>query len=428
MIDVDLWGLSKTIISSKQWQLIREAVRRELAFEAIFGNAITDMGESLSVFNLQLLPTVAIVIQADNDGIACFDNAIIELQQKDIYNRVIDMLQQDVEGIVTVVGQENIFAITAGDRDVVLLLPVDIRESQAEVKTTAKRYGRHIKAHLSKKINYSISLGIGQGYEFKHIRQSYFEACAALKYKFYQNDGAIIHYSEVSWGDRESQQIFIAYETKLLATVRKGEWQHAAVFAAHMLDTIGGSRRIHPDVLKVRILELLTVVSRGIMELGGDPDILLDIKIRSGDEIGRVTTLAELKAWLPDIISEMCGLVKEKQQAAIVRAITHAKQFIAENYYLDISLEDLAKREYMSSSYLSRAFSDIVGTSFTDYLKAVRVSRAQALLLSTDKGVAEIAAKVGYQDPNYFSRVFKLVTGKSPLQYRQGIINCTEVN
>ncbi|MDF2876173.1 MAG: rhaR 1, partial [Sporomusa sp.] len=327
MIDVDLWGLSKTIISSKQWQLIREAVRRELAFEAIFGNAITDMGESLSVFNLQLLPTVAIVIQADNDGIACFDNAIIELQQKDIYNRVIDMLQQDVEGIVTVVGQENIFAITAGDRDVVLLLPVDIRESQAEVKTTAKRYGRHIKAHLSKKINYSISLGIGQGYEFKHIRQSYFEACAALKYKFYQNDGAIIHYSEVSWGDRESQQIFIAYETKLLATVRKGEWQHAAVFAAHMLDTIGGSRRIHPDVLKVRILELLTVVSRGIMELGGDPDILLDIKIRSGDEIGRVTTLAELKAWLPDIISEMCGLVKEKQQAAIVRAITHAKQF-----------------------------------------------------------------------------------------------------
>jgi two-component system response regulator YesN len=195
-----------------------------------------------------------------------------------------------------------------------------------------------------------------------------------------------------------------------------------------MLDTIGGSRRIHPDVLKVRILELLTVVSRGIMELGGDPDILLDIKIRSGDEIGRVTTLAELKAWLPDIISEMCGLVKEKQQAAIVRAITHAKQFIAENYYLDISLEDLAKREYMSSSYLSRAFSDIVGTSFTDYLKAVRVSRAQALLLSTDKGVAEIAAKVGYQDPNYFSRVFKLVTGKSPLQYRQGIINCTEVN
>ena len=114
------------------------------------------------------------------------------------------------------------------------------------------------------------------------------------------------------------------------------------------------------------------------------------------------------------------GLLTEKQQAAIVRAISHAKQFIAENYQLDISLEELAKREYLSSSYFSRTFTEMVGMSFTDYLKTVRIKRAQALLLTSGRGVADIAAAVGYQDPNYFSRVFKLVTGKSPLQYRQG--------
>ncbi|QDR79143.1 helix-turn-helix transcriptional regulator [Sporomusa termitida] len=420
MMDTDLWGLNKTFLANKHRQLIKEAVRREFAFEAIFGNAETDMAEFLSVFNIQLLPTVAIVIQADNAGTACFDHTIIQRQQKDIYSRVLAMLQQDVEGIVTVVGQDNIFAITVGERDIALLLPVDIKRSQAEAGIAAKRYGRHIKAHLSKKMNYSISLGIGQGYEFKNIRQSYFEACAALKYKFYQGDGTVIHYSEVSWGDRASQQIFIDYETKLLSIVRKGEWQHAAVVVAHMLDTIGNTMRVHPDVLKVRVLELLTVISRGIMDLGGDPDTLLDIKIRSGDEIGRVTTLNEMKAWLPALIIEMCALFKEKQQAAIVRAVTNAKQFIAENYQRDISLEDLAKREYLSLSYFSRAFSEVVGTSFTDYLKAVRVTHAQTLLLTTDKGVAEIAARVGYQDPNYFSRVFKKATGKSPQRYRLG--------
>lgn len=420
MIDGQLWSLNKTIVSSKHWQLIRETVRRELAFEAIFGNAITNIDESLSIFNIQLLPTVAIVIQADTEGIACFDSSIIKLRQKDIYNRIIYMLEQDVEGIITVVGQENIFAITAGERDVVLLLPIDLRESRAEANVMAKRYGRHIKGHLSKNLPYSISLGIGQSYAFRGIRQSYFEACAALKYKFYQGNGAIVHYSEVSWGDRESQRMVIEYETKLLATIRKGEWQLGEAVIAQMLDTIAGSRRMHPDVLKVRVLELLTVVSRGVMELGGDPDTLLNIKIKSGDEIVKVTTLAEMKVWLPGIVAEMCALITEKQQAAIVKAIAHAKQFISENYHLDISLDELARKEYLSSSYFSRAFSELVGVSFTEYLKTVRIKRAQSLLLSTDKGVAEIAASVGYQDPNYFSRVFKLLTGKSPQQYRQG--------
>jgi two-component system response regulator YesN len=128
-----------------------------------------------------------------------------------------------------------------------------------------------------------------------------------------------------------------------------------------------------------------------------------------------------MKVWLPGIIAEMCALLTERQQVTIVKAIAHAKQFIAENYHRDISLDEIARKEYLSSSYLSRAFSELVGASFTEYLKAVRVKRAQGLLLSSDKGVAEIAASVGYQDPNYFSRVFKLFTGKSPLQYRQGV-------
>jgi two-component system response regulator YesN len=420
MIDAELWSLHKTLVSNRQWQLIKEAVRREFAFEAIFGSPVPRLGELLAIFNIQLLPNVAIVVQADTAGTDCFDKRLIKYRQQDIYSRINNMLEEDVEGLVTVVGRENIFAITTGERDVAVLLPVDLRDGQAAAKTVAKRYGRHIKAHLSKGLSYSISVGIGQGYHFKSIRQSYFEACTALQYKFYQGNGALVHYSEVSWGDRESQQIFIDYETRLLAAVRKSEGQLVTDIIIHMLDTVCGSRRMHPEVLKVRVLELLTVISRGVMELGGDADALLNLKIRSGEEIGKVTTLPELRNWLNGIIEEMCALLKAKQQAAIVRAVRNAKQFIAEHYPLDISLEDLARREYLSASYFSRAFTEIVGISFTDYLKAERIRRAQALLLTTGKGIAEIAAMVGYQDPNYFSRVFKLVTGKSPQQYRQG--------
>ncbi|WP_425060052.1 HTH-type transcriptional activator RhaR [Sporomusa carbonis] len=419
MSDGELWSLNKNIISNKHWQLIREAIRREFAFETIFGNTVGEIEKYLTVFNIQLLPTMVMLLQADTDEGACFDKAMLETRQKEIYSRIVQMIEQDVDGIITVFGQENIFAITAGERDVALLLPVELHD-QVDFKVPAKRYGRHIKAYISKDLNYSISVGIGRGYDFKQIRKSYAEACAALKFKFYQGNGAIVHYNDISWCDHESQRMFIQYETTLLESIRKGEWQQTTAVINDMLDTIGRSRLVHPDVLKVRVLEMLTVVSRVAMELGAEPEILLEIKIRSGDEIAGITTLSEIRTWLAAIVNEMCALLQSKQQAAVVRAVTHAKQYIMENYYRDISLEDLARREYLSSSYFSRAFTELVGMSFTDYLKNVRIKKAQALLLTTDKGVAEIAAKVGYQDPNYFSRVFRVATGKSPLQYRRG--------
>lgn len=420
MIDVELWGLHKAIITNEHWQLVRAAVRQEFACKAILDNAVDEALKLLAIGNVPILPNLVIVMQADSEGAAFLDERAGKLRQREIYHKIGDMLEQDVEGIITVAGQENIFAVMVGEHVVALLLPVPLRESQgSDGKAVAKGYARHIKAHLSKDLPYSISLGIGQVYEFENIRQSYLEACAALQYTFYQT-GVIIHCSEVSWGKTESQQIFLEHETRLIRCIRNGEWQAVAAIVGGMLDALGGGKHIHPDIVKVRVLELLTVVSRTVMELGGNPDTLLDIKLKSGEEIAKVATLADLRVWLPTIINEMCAMLKKKQQAAIVRAIGNVQQFIAERYYLDISLEDLAKREYLSGSYLSREFTEHVGMSFTDYLKAVRVKQAQILLLSTNKGIAEIAAKVGYQDPNYFSRVFKAITGKSPQQYRQG--------
>ena len=58
------------------------------------------------------------------------------------------------------------------------------------------------------------------------------------------------------------------------------------------------------------------------------------------------------------------------------------------------------------------------GQNFTAYLNAVRIEKAQALLLETDETVLEIAFSCGYENVSYFNRVFRRQTGYSPLQYR----------
>ena len=65
-----------------------------------------------------------------------------------------------------------------------------------------------------------------------------------------------------------------------------------------------------------------------------------------------------------------------------------------------------------------RFFKNAVGKTVTKYINEYRVEKSTALLTTTDASIAEIAAEVGFEDPNYFSRVFRSVMGMSPVEYR----------
>lgn len=83
------------------------------------------------------------------------------------------------------------------------------------------------------------------------------------------------------------------------------------------------------------------------------------------------------------------------------------------------SLSYLAKQMALSNSYLSGLFKTLFGTNFQDYMVKIRLDRAKILLLSTDMKIYEIAAAVGFDDPNYFSATFKKKFNVSPNQFRE---------
>jgi transcriptional regulator GlxA family with amidase domain len=79
----------------------------------------------------------------------------------------------------------------------------------------------------------------------------------------------------------------------------------------------------------------------------------------------------------------------------------------------------LASQASMSLSHFFALFKRQVGTTPIDYLIHLRMERARDLLTTTDLSVKEIAAALGYDDPFYFSRVFKSVNGVAPTDFRQ---------
>lgn len=86
---------------------------------------------------------------------------------------------------------------------------------------------------------------------------------------------------------------------------------------------------------------------------------------------------------------------------------------------IDFSLATLASKLALSPSYVSTLFKQLYGTTFQQYMIAARLDRAKLLLLSTEMKMYEIAASVGFEDPNYFSAAFKKRFLMSPNQFKE---------
>jgi len=100
--------------------------------------------------------------------------------------------------------------------------------------------------------------------------------------------------------------------------------------------------------------------------------------------------------------------------------IEKVKRFIQDNYANDrLSLQDAAEHVRVSPSHLSKVFSQETGHTFIECLTQTRIRKAMELLQTTRAKSYEIAFQVGYNDPHYFSNLFKKMTGMTPKEFRR---------
>ena len=99
--------------------------------------------------------------------------------------------------------------------------------------------------------------------------------------------------------------------------------------------------------------------------------------------------------------------------------IDTAVRYFHENYNKPFSIEEFAAAHHMSVSWFIRNFKEYTNSTPAQYILSLRICNAQTLLESTDYNVTEIASIVGYDNPLYFSRLFKKQSGMSPSEFRK---------
>ncbi len=106
---------------------------------------------------------------------------------------------------------------------------------------------------------------------------------------------------------------------------------------------------------------------------------------------------------------------REQEKRRVIKA---ARDFVATNYPLPVSIEDIAEAAGVSRTTLFRVFKSELNTTPVDYLTSYRIAQAKTLLSETDLSVTAVARSTGYEDNLYFSRVFRKSTGTTPTEYR----------
>ena len=113
--------------------------------------------------------------------------------------------------------------------------------------------------------------------------------------------------------------------------------------------------------------------------------------------------------------------ISKVNNSQIAEEIDKATLYFTEHYNRNICIEEYAKKHHMSTSWFIRNFKQYTGITPMQYILSIRIYNAEILLQNEHYNITEISNIIGYDNPLYFSRIFKKTKGISPSEYRKNI-------
>lgn len=164
------------------------------------------------------------------------------------------------------------------------------------------------------------------------------------------------------------------------------------------------------NVIKRWIIETIPLFTPISIKLEIDPLMALS----------RLKSVEELYNWSCSAVSFIIDLSSQGKKHKNRRLIDEIYSIIDKEYKnKDLSLNLIGEKLCITPNYLSVLFKENIGENFSDFLAKYRIEKAKELLVDVKLKIYEISYAVGYTDSQYFSKVFKSITGLTPKEYRE---------
>lgn len=133
----------------------------------------------------------------------------------------------------------------------------------------------------------------------------------------------------------------------------------------------------------------------------------------------KLNTTALLQSYSFCIIQHIIRSLQYPNEGNIKNDILDLARYIESNFNMKISLDQMANKLNLSKSYFCRIFKETMGVAPQQYIQNLRIEQAKLLLKSSPRSIVEISEFVGYDDPHYFSRIFRQYTGMTPREWKK---------
>jgi|ERR1051325_186453 AraC-like DNA-binding protein len=206
---------------------------------------------------------------------------------------------------------------------------------------------------------------------------------------------------------------------RLASAIEHGQREQARRDLDTLLEIIAQSSGNNLTLRKLRCAQLVSACLRGAHAGGAASDALLK------DHLQFLKLLAELRTWngvtrcMQRYLGRLLRAVRPLHRSHTEQVVTRVHQEMQTMAGMTRSLAQHAALQGVSEGHLSRSFAAIVGRTFRQELRRVRVEKARQLLSESSLKISAIAARVGLLDPSQFISDFRAEMGVTPGSYRE---------
>ena len=388
-------------------------VSRALFFGQLLSGTIRDQQELdrfIAYFSLCMDGNYYTVLHLMYKQSKAFD----ELEMGDILEQ--DIFKLAIDEVLQTASSYNGYSYNLENKDVAIILCLNAK-NEDELNMQLDKMIAEIQKILMDKYNISPVIGVGSTYrKLLDVNFAYVEAGIVMDHILQESEGAmVLRYSDLGSQEKCGYYYPLDIEQRLRSLARMGK-KDELLRNLHQIYRENFTNRSLARNIQIQLFfEMRTTVTRIVNELKYmiDIDSLLHMDFAA---IPQYDILQKFTSTYVDI----CDAVNIKKKSHNQKLIANILEEI-EKEFTDpgMSVEHLASRFNITSTYFSRFFKEQTNEVFSNYLENMRMKKACELLDNTDLSVDKIASEVGYNSAYSFRRAFKKNLGVVPTEYRK---------
>lgn len=319
-----------------------------------------------------------------------------------------------VENITNeILGRLGIAYRDSNNRVFVLISTNKPRETLKSMKEICRRIQNTLEDIM--KLSVSITLGpYVKGLEDLHI--SYTGAVEAMGYRYTQGNGMVVDVELCK--DKLDGEVNQEAEVAALCKNLKSGNESCIYEAVQRIGRIYRDRCLQKKRVLIYLQQVIEAIYDTETEMAGDSEERDEYRKASLNAIVESTCLQDSMRILRDYAVAVRERLVMATETSGQRQAVLAMSYIRNNYQNpDLNLNSICNYLNISASYFSSIFKEAIGETFMEVLIGIRMQKARELLEQTTLKTYEIAQRVGFSDPHYFSISFKKATGKTPTEY-----------